>query len=334
MYMKPDILYLDKSPYENWKISWEYFKNVKYNIEEIENLLENNEIKSKIEKQFNNLKNEYPKYYDEVIWKADGIWIDSLTYFSVLCPEIIGKYSDHCTTIMCKKNNGKFIISHNEDDHYIEGNFCISKVRIDDNNWFVTNDMYEMPFWNGMSWNTYGIVKTINYCHDENINLDNYPRYFAQRYLTEAKSIDDLIKKCKEIKVASWFHVNAIDINNNIAVSIEIYTDGIDVKYIDDYYIHSNHFIHNEYINNQKEDIWSNSIFRFNKSKELFWENTMEWIQKVLSYRWFDNQNSILQVNENSHMTLYNFSYDIDNKDTIYLNDYIDNEKFGLKYDL
>ena len=33
-------------------------------------------------------------------------------------------------------------------------------------------------------------------------------------------------------------------------------------------------------------------------------------------------------------MTLYNFSYDIDNKDTIYLNDYIDNEKFELKYDL
>jgi hypothetical protein len=60
----------------------------------------------------------------------------------------------------------------------------------------------------------------------------------------------------------------------------------------------------------------------------------MEWIQKVLSYRWFDNRNSVLQVNENSHMTLYNFSYDIDNKDTIYLNDYIDNEKFELKYDL
>ena len=334
MYMKPDILYLDKSPYENWKISWEYFKNVKYNIEEIENLLQNNEIKSKIEKQFNNLKNEYPKYYDEVIWKADWFWIDRLTFFSIRCPEILDIYGEHCTTIMCKKNNGKFIISHNEDDHYIEGNFCISKVKIDDNNWFVTNDMYEMPFWNGMSWNSYGIVKTINYCHDENINLDNYPRYFAQRHLTEAKSIDDLIMRCQGMSVASWFHVNAIDRNSNIAVSIEVYTDGIDVKYIDDYYIHSNHFIHNDYINNQREDIWSNSIFRFNKSKELFWENTMEWIQKVLSYRWFDNQNSVLQVNENSHMTLYNFSYDIDNKDTIYLNDYIDNEKFELKYDL
>jgi hypothetical protein len=54
-----------------------------------------------------------------------------------------------------------------------------------------------------MSWNSYGIVKTINYCHDENINLDNYPRYFAQRHLTEAKSIDDLIMRCQGMSVAS-----------------------------------------------------------------------------------------------------------------------------------
>ena len=82
------------------------------------------------------------------------------------------------------------------------------------------------------------------------------------------------------------------------------------------------------------KDIWSNSIFRFNKSKELFWENTMEWIQKVLSYRWQDNRDSILKRNENSHMTLYNFSYDVDNKNVIYLNDYINDEKFELEYDL
>jgi hypothetical protein len=143
-----------------------------------------------------------------------------------------------------------------------------------------------------------------------------------------------LINRCNEMKVASWFHVNAIDRNNNIAVSIEVHSDGIDVKYIDDYYIHSNHFIHDDYLNNQKEDIWSNSIFRFNKSKELFWENTMEWIQKLLSYRWQDNQDSILKRNENSHMTLYNFSYDVDNKNVIYLNDYINDEKFELEYDL
>jgi hypothetical protein len=76
-----------------------------------------------------------------------------------------------------------------------------------------------------MSWNSYGIVKTVNYCHDEDINLDNLPRYFSQRHLTEAKSIDEMISRCKEMKVASGFHINAIDINNNIAVSIEAYSN-------------------------------------------------------------------------------------------------------------
>ena len=334
--MKLDILHLNKSPYENWKISWEYFRNIKYNIDEIENLLNNNDIKNKIEKQFNNLKNEYPKYYDEVIWKADGIWIGRLTYFSVLCPEIINRYSDHCTTIICKKDNWRFILSHNEDDDYIEGNFCISKVKIDDENWFFTNDMYEMPFWNGMSRNSYWIVKTINYCHDEEINLDNYPRYFAQRHLTEAKSIEDLINKCKEISTASWFHVNVIDINRNIAATIEVHSDKIDVEYIDDSCIHSNHFIHKEYRKNPKADKWSNSIFRFNKCEELFREKTMESIQKILSYKTQENQLSILQTKgkDNTHMTLYNFSYDVDNKNIIYLNNYINGEAIELNYNL
>ena len=252
---KTNILYLNKSPYENGKLSGEYFKNnVKIDIETIKNLLLNDSIKNKIKIQFNNLKKEYPKYYDEVIGKADGLGLDRLNYFAVLCPEITDINFEHCTTIMCKKDNGNYIISHNEDDDYIEGNFCLSKVMIDDNNWFVTNDMYNMPFGNGISWNSYGIVKTINYCHDKNTNLDNYPRYFSQRHIAEAKSIDDLISRCKEMKVASGFHVNAIDINNNIAVSIEVYSNGVDAEYIDNYYIHSNHYIHKEYLNNQKTD--------------------------------------------------------------------------------
>ena len=227
--MKTNILYLNKSPYENGNISGDYFKkNVIIDLENINNALLDSNIKDKIMYQFNNLKNEYSKYYDEIIGKADGLEIDRLTYFAIMCPEITDINFEHCTTIMCKKDNGSFIISHNEDDDYIEGNFCLSKVKIDSDNWFVTNDMYNMPFGNGISWNSYGIVKTINYCHDDNVCINNYPRYFLQRHISEATSIDDLIKRCKEMKVASGFHVNAIDINNNVAVSIEVYSDSID----------------------------------------------------------------------------------------------------------
>lgn len=304
-----------------------------YNMKKI---LSDSNVKDKIIKQFNALKNEYPKYYDEVIGKADGLKIDRLLYFAVLCPEITDINFEHCTTIMCKKDNGKFIISHNEDDDYLEGNFCLSKVKIDDDNWFVTNDMYNMPFGNGISWNSYGIVKTINYCHDENRILDNYPRYFAQRHISEAKSIDDLINRCEEMKVASGFHVNAIDINNNIAVSIEVYSDGVDVEYVNNYYIHSNHFIHKEHLNNQKTDNESNSIFRLNKCNELLKEKTMNEIQEILSYRSKENKfkNSVLQTKDDPYMTLFNFSFDTENINKIYFKNYINNETMELNYDL
>lgn len=332
---KTDILYLNQSPYENGRLSGEYFqKNVKVNIDEIKNDI----IKNKIEIQFNNLKKEYPKYYDEVIGKADGLGIDRLIYFSILCPEITDINFEHCTTILCKKDNGNYIISHNEDDNYIEGNFCLSKVMIDDNNWFVTNDMYNMPFGNGISWNSYGIVKTINYCHDKNTNLDNYPRYFSQRHISEAKSIDDLIDRCKEMKVASGYHVSAIDINNNIAVSIEVYSNGIDVEYVNDYYVHSNHYIHKDYLNNPKADKGSNSIFRLNKAKELIVNGcrNLDTIKNILCYRSDDNkfENSIFQTKEDPYITLFNFSFDSENKNTIYLNSYTNNEMLELNYDL
>ena len=47
--MKTDILYLNNTPYENGKLSGEYFrKNVIINLEEINNVLLNNDIKNQI----------------------------------------------------------------------------------------------------------------------------------------------------------------------------------------------------------------------------------------------------------------------------------------------
>lgn len=334
-----EILRLENSSYENGKISGEYFRNrVKINVKDIEAKLNNDvQVKNKVIKQFNKLKVDFPKYFDEVVGKADGLKIDRITYFSILCPEIMELNFEHCTTIICKKNNGNFIISHNEDDDYIEGNFCLSKVKIDEKNWFVTNDMYNMPFGNGISWNSYGIIKTINYCHDENINTEYLSRYFSQRHISEASSIEDLIKRCQEMKIASGYHINAIDINNNVAVSIEVYNEDIDIEYIDNYYIHSNHFIHGKYQLNQTVDSDSNSIFRLNMANELINKSDydLDSIKKILNYRSKENEfsNSILQTREDPYETIFNFSFDTENKDAIFLNIYANNENYVLNYD-
>lgn len=334
-----DILNLNKTPYDNGKISGEYFKTIlnKEMINKVSVLLENKKIKIRCDNLLKKVKNEFPKYYDEIRGKADGLGIDILLYYSILCPELFDLGFEHCTTILSRKGNGNYILSHNEDDDYIEGNFCLSKVKIDDKNWFVTNDMYNMPFGNGFSWNSYGIFKTINYCHEEQYNLDYLPRYFSQRHISEASSIDDLMKRCKEMKIASGYHVTAIDVNNNIAVSIEVYKESISVKYINDYYVHTNHYIHED-VDNKLVDEGSNSIFRLNKASELLKESKrdFETIKNILRYRSQKElfSESIFQNMSDPYITIANISIDTERKDKIFLDICFNNEKLTLNYNM
>ena len=336
-----EILNLNGTPYENGKKSGEFFlERLNLNLKEIEEkLYTDDSIKKAVEFQFNKLKNTFPKYYEEIIGKADGLKIDRLVYFSIMCPEIMDLNFEHCTTIVYKKNNGKFMISHNEDDEYIDGNFCLSKVKIDDENWFITNDMYNMPFGNGVSFNSYGIVKTINYCHDENWVIDYTPRYFSQRHIAESSSIDDLIKRCKEINNASGYHVTAIDINTNVAVSIEVYNDTIDVVYINDCFVHSNHFLRGKYSNKLSLDMGSNSFFRYSKAKEMLLNNSIKSLidlKDILDYRSKDDTffESILQTKNDQYETIFNFSYDTENKEKLFFDVYALGEKVSLDYDI
>ncbi len=336
--MKTKILNLNKDYYENGRLSGVFFKNIiQENILKYKECIKNEEIFKKCIYILNKLKSKYPEYYEEIKGKASGAEVDFNAFFAMMCPEILG-CDCHCTTIMCKKENGKFIISHNEDDDYIEGNFCISKVTTKDG-WFATNDIYNMPFGNGFSWNSFGIIKTIDYCYDPNIIEENLPRYFSQRHISEARSIDDLVKRCNEIRPASGYHVNALDINNNIAVSIEVYKDSIDVEYITDYYIHSNHYIHSEYKSDSQIDDGSNSVFRLEKATELFEkieERNLSNIKNILDYRDISDkfEYSIFQTTKDPYITGMNFSFDIDNKDIIKLFVYTNKEKLNLDYNL
>lgn len=337
--MKTDILHLNKSPYENGQISGRYFKNVaKKDISRYGSFLKDVGILEKCSRILAKLKASFPDYYDEVRGKADGLGVTLEAYFVVMCPEILN-LSQHCTTIMCKKENGSFILSHNEDGDYIEGNFCISKVLTSDNEWFVTNDMYDMPFGNGFSWNSHGILKTIDYCYEPNTIGDNLPRYFLQRHISEATSLKDLISRCSDMKPASGFHINALDINNNAAASIEVYPDSVNVELIDDCYIHSNHYVHQKYQNNIQFSEGSNSVFRLQKATELLNSTktrNIASVKKILDYR--DSQdrfeNSIFQTKSDPYITCMNLTFDVDNKNEVLLDIYTADEKLRLDYDI
>ena len=314
--MKTIILELNGTPYENGKKSGEYFyQYMKESIQnDLNNINKNKDFINKCKCLYERLKNEYPKYYDELQGKAAGLHVDAFEFFTLHCPELNNIQKEQCSTIICRKENGHFILSHNEDDCYIDHNFCFAKVKIDEDNYFFTNDMYNMPFGNGPSWITYGIIKTINYLHDEEHELDHLPRYFAQRHISEAKSLEDLIQRCKEIDRASGYHVNAIDINTMQAVSIEVSANDVDVVYIDDIYCHTNHYIHTKKNFESLGDIQGNSEPRLkNIQKRLTnCDRTIKGIRNILNYRSEDNSyiNSIFQKPGDWQMTIFNFTFD------------------------
>lgn len=199
--------------------------------------------------------------------------------------------------------------------------------------------MYNMPFGNGVSFNSYGIVKTINYCHNDNSIANYTPRYFSQRHISESSSIDDLIKRCKEIKNASGYHVTAIDINKNVAVSVEVFNDSIDVLYIDDCFVHSNHFLRGEYANKPSLDDGSNSCFRYEKARELLLNMDIKCLtdlKSILDYRSKDDTffESILQTKKDPYETIFNFSYDTENKEKVFLDAYAVGKKVALDYNI
>lgn len=330
------ILQLNQNPYENGKKSGEYFRKT-MSEEALKQALKSDEKREwnrQYEYLLERLRSEYPIYYEEILGKAEGLRVDFKEYFMLLCPELSEIKNEHCTTIVCKKENGHCLLCHNEDDQYIEGNFCLAKVKIGENRWFVTNDMVNMPFGNGISWNSDGIVKTINYTHEEIVDENELPRYFRQRHLSEASSIEDLIERCKGMKGASGFHVNAIDVKSLEAVSIEVYKDGIDVVNIDNFYVHSNHYIHADYAKCPKADKESNSLFRLYQADAMMKEAKKEAqsIKRILNYRGEDNEHSIFQDEKASQRTIFNFMFDTEYPKRLELDIYALDEKKTLDY--
>jgi len=338
--MKTVFLDLNGTAFENGKKSGEYFNHV-IDEEVRKKIFAFEKKKSTLEKcdcLLNRLKEEYPRYYEEVQGKAAGLNMSVTDYFPLLCPELFHVGFDHCTSIICRKENGHFLLSHNEDDYYHKNNFCMSKVKINDEHWFVTNDMINMPFGNGFSWNSYGIVKTINYCHEENFDLNGLPRYFGQRHISEASSLEDLIERCKEMKLASGFHVNALDVNQNRAVSVEVYPDGVSVHWIENQNVHTNHYIHQRFKEDPKADQGSNSLFRLDKALALLAKSEKEIasIRKILYYRSPENRfdNSIFQKEEDAYLTLANIAVDTEYPNQILLDVFVNEESLKLPYSI
>ncbi|OFI01513.1 acyl-coenzyme A:6-aminopenicillanic acid acyl-transferase [Clostridium acetireducens DSM 10703] len=329
---------LNGSPYERGKKSGIFFKNILHKtMKNYEKYIKNESIYNQMKLVEKSVKKIFPNYLEEIYGRADGSGINKDLYFISMCAELINE-GVGCTSIAYKKPNGNFILSHNEDDAYEPGASCITKC-VTEKSWFAGFDYCRMAFGNAFSWNSYGIVKTINFCTPININPNGIPRYFIQRHISEACSIEDFINRCNIPNRASGFHAIALDINKNIAISVEVTDKNINIIEIDDYYIHTNHYIHKNICNGKLyTNSESTSLYRYNKTKELMNKliknNTVNKhnINKILNYRGHYYQDSILAIKGEPNFTCANFTIDTETKNNLYIKSFTTNENLVIDY--
>lgn len=341
MDLKTRFLKVDKSPYENGIITGKEMSiPIKKYSEKFKHLLNDENIMKKLDIIIKKLEERFPIYLEEVYGRAKGAAIEKKLYLLLMCAEILGE-GVGCTSIICRRKDESFIIGHNEDDEYRNNPSYVTTCIKDNEEWFTTYDYFNMPFGNAFSYNSNGIIKTINYCYNEEVNLEGIPRYFIQRYITEATSIEDFIKRCNIDNRASGFHAIALDINKNIAVSVELTKDDISVKKIKDYYAHTNHYVHEKFKEKkiQKE---STTIFRLEKVYNLLKDKIsvkrenigIEDFNNILDYRGESYDNSVLALKGEPNFTCSRIVFDSRIKDKILLRFFNLDESFYLNYNI
>ena len=293
------------TPYQRGLQSGSFFENrVDINLDGIVSFMNNHkEAVDQMHFSSMQLQKEYPEYYEEMIGKADGLKTDRDVYMMLMHPEILAKGHESCSTIMVRNADGTFSLYHNEDDVYRKGN--VSFVRVHTHNgWFITNDMYNMPFGNGVIIHQSGLVRCINYCFDQ--RHDGFSRYFCQRHIAEASSYDELKSRAHQMIPSSGYHVNVID--HDHAFSMEVRHDDIYTKEVSDVVVHTNHFMYDIPRNSWNEEPLGNSIFRYEKIiREMEAGKDYE---EILSMHTDDPMTSIFQCHSNANRTLFRFIYD------------------------
>ncbi len=342
--MKATFVYLDGTPFENGKRSGElYREGLQRYAPKFEARLNDPVYRAATIRILELTEEAFPVYVEECRGRAEGAELPFETFWAMMCTEL-NRITTGCTSILVKREDGSTVIAHNEDDEDLEGYLSIAKIKTD-YGYFCTSDIYNMPFGNGYSWNSHGIMKTINYMHDPLPIAIAIPRYFAQRHISEASSIEDFIERSKAAKWGSGFHAFVFDRNTGEAVSVECSTEGLEVKRIDSYAVHSNHYLLGKYKDNVQTSGHGNyTVFRYlftkDKVRDLIESKTpitMENLREILNFRdpqGRDELSIMLPFKEDGNVTIGGISFDSNVPDKVMLHFHPQGEQHYVNYDL
>lgn len=314
-----------------YKIGEQFREPLQLFSKRFKEMFENNEeVRKDVNYQINLIKEIYPNSLEEIYGRADGAKISREVYMLLSCPEIY-KGRDGCTTLMLKKRNST-LFAHNEDGAYTRYNtVALARYNYPDF-WSVNYTVMNKLSGSAFGFNCYNLVFSQNFINENDINLKNVSRYFATHDIIFSKSIDEAIKKAKEVDIASGYSMNIVDKNTNESVNIEKDNHNVYVKEITDRFARSNHYI-------QREDFVKNesSIFRLEKGTELINkldldDAKIEDLLKILRYQGDDYVHSIFRdydkYKDSPRTSRTSATFLVDtNSNNIIIYDYIEKEK-------
>jgi len=191
-------------------------------------------------------KKSFPHLIEEMRGLADGVGIPFEKVWAFNCrEEVEGSYQERCSSVFVKTESG-WIIGHNEDDYW--GGFQENEVR--DYYFIVSKYISEneltylsCPLMIGgetVSINSSGVIQTVNTLHHSHFQV-GVPKNIIARAVSEAKSIEEVVKIFTTTKRASGYCHNLL-INNNL-YCIESTSEQFELIQTTERFVHTNHYL-------------------------------------------------------------------------------------------
>jgi predicted choloylglycine hydrolase len=189
----------------------------------------------------------FPEYLEELVGMARGAEVDfDLLFLLNLNPELsafmLRAKEENCSTVMAVQN-GRIILAHNEDgsEHYL-GLMFLLKAGLPSGNECLALCYPGIIPGNGPSINSSGVVHTCNYIGGRDCQT-GVPRYFIDRALLDARSLDEAIALCSHnFRAYSEAH-NLVSIAEQRAVMVESSARKVLVREVNGVIARTNHFI-------------------------------------------------------------------------------------------
>jgi predicted choloylglycine hydrolase len=213
----------------------------------------------------------YPQYIEELQGIAKGAGVDFREIFILNIKAELGvenspeKEEDPgCSTIYFNGVDGKFLL-HNEDGHraFTSAMFIV-KATPPSGVSFVALTYAGIMVGNGPGFNDRGIIQTTNYIAGMSWQI-GIPRYFVNRAVLEAKTLDEAIGIAGQENRAFAYHHNLGDFHTDMLMSVEVTPKRMSQLVPEDNYYHTNHLIHETFVDFQQDEeyVQSSSMSRF-----------------------------------------------------------------------